>query len=216
MQVTETTLGRPVLDGLVASAGMILFGTFVRFPMPLICISAVGLIAVALAMAHSLYSDLGLREAFGFSLYSRPMIAWLLIGCAVGAALGVLSRVSQGMETFPSRIGQFVFAASAIGASEELLFRGYIQGRLGSLGAVPAAVLAAAAHSAYKVSLFLFLPEGMAVDLFSLGYNTFAAGLAAGAVREWSRSVMPPLAGHVLFDIVRYGERSVAPWWVWS
>jgi membrane protease YdiL (CAAX protease family) len=104
----------------------------------------------------------------------------------------------------------------AIAASEELLFRGYIQGRLRGLGPVPAVVLAAAAHGAYKVSLFLFLPEGVAVDLFSLGYNTFAAGLAAGAVREWSKSVVPPLAGHVLFDIVRYGERSVAPWWVWS
>jgi membrane protease YdiL (CAAX protease family) len=216
MQVREPTLGQPALDGLVASAGMMLFGTFVRFPMPLICISAMGLIAVTLAMAHSLHSDLGLGEAFGLSPDSRQLFVSLLIGLAGGTALGVFSRVSQDMGTFPSRIGQFVFAASTIGASEELLFRGYIQGRLGSLGPVPAVVLAAAAHGAYKVSLFLFLPDGVSVDLLSLGYNTFAAGLAAGVLREWSGSVMPPLAGHVLFDIVRYGERSVAPWWVWS
>jgi len=216
MQVRETTFRRPLLDGLVASAGMILFGTFVRCPIPQICISAIGLMAVALAMIHSLHSDLGLGETLGLSLDSRQMLVWMLIGCAGGTALGIFSRVSQDMATFPTGIGQFVFAACAIGASEELLFRGYIQGRLRSLGPVPAVVLAAAAHSAYKVSLFVFLPEGVAVDHLSLGYNTFASGLAAGALREWSRSVLPPLGGHVLFDIVVYGERSVAPWWVWS
>lgn len=216
MQVSEITLGRPVLDGLVASAGMMMFGTFVRCPMPLIWISGVGLIMVAVAMAHSLHSDLGLGDAFGLSLYSRQMLIRLLIGSGVGTGLGMFFRVSQGMGTLPSSIGPFVFAASAVGASEELLFRGYIQGRLRSLGPVPAAVLAAAAHSGYKVSLFVFLPEGVAVDYFFLGYCTFAAGLAAGALREWSRSVIPPLAGHVLFDIVVYGERSLAPWWVWS
>ena len=103
-----------------------------------------------------------------------------------------------------------------LGASEELLFGGYIQGTLRSLGPVPAVVPAAAAHGAYKVSPFLFLPEGVAVDLLSLAYNAFAAGLSAGVLREWSRSVVPPSAGHVLFDIVRYGEKSAAPWWVWA
>lgn len=216
MQVGETTLRRPGLDGLVASAGMILFATFVRSPMPLGLISALGLMAVTLAMIHSLRSDLGLEKAFGLSLYSRHVFIGLLIGCAGGITLGVLFRLSESMEKFPPGIGLFVFAASAIGASEELLFRGYIQGRLRSLGPVPAVVLAAAAHTVYKVALFVFLPEGVAVDYFFLGYCTLAVGLAAGALREGSKSVLPPLAGHVLFDIVVYGENSVAPWWVWS
>jgi membrane protease YdiL (CAAX protease family) len=216
MKDREITLVRPALEGLVASVGMMSFAIFVRCPMPLTWISVMGLMAVALAMVHSLHSDLGLGEAFGLSLDSRAMLVWLFIGCAVGTALGVFSRVSQDMGTFPSRIGQFVFAASAIGASEELLFRGYIQGRLRRIGPVPAVVIAAAAHSVYKVALFVFLPGGVAVDHLSLGYCTLAAGVAVGALREWSGSVIPPLAGHVLFDIIVYGERSMAPWWVWS
>jgi membrane protease YdiL (CAAX protease family) len=212
----ETAMGQPVLDGLVVSAGMILFAASARFPMPVVFVSALGLMAVALVMAHSLHSSLALGEIFGLSPYSRHMLFWLLIGCAGGTTLGMFSRVSDDMVTLPSRIGQFVFAASAIGASEELLFRGYIQGRLRSLGPVPAVILAAAVHTAYKVSLFVFLPEGVAVDYCFLGYATLGVGLAAGALREKSRSVLPPLAGHVLFDIVVYGENSVAPWWVWS
>lgn len=184
--------------------------------MPLGLISSLGLTAVAFAMIHSLHSDLGMREAFGLSLDSRHMVVWLLIGCAGGITLGLFSRLSDDVGTLPSRIGQFVFVASAIGASEELLFRGYIQGGLRRLGPFPAVVLASTAHTAYKVSLFLFLPEGVAVDRLFLGYCTLGAGLAAGALRERSRSVVPPLAGHVLFDIVVYGERSSAPWWVWS
>jgi membrane protease YdiL (CAAX protease family) len=103
-----------------------------------------------LAMVHSFHSDPSLGETFGLSLDARQMLASLLIGGAGGIALGGFSRVSQDMGTFPSRIGESVFAASAIGASEELLFRGYIQGRLHRLGPVPAVVIAAAAHSAYK------------------------------------------------------------------
>jgi membrane protease YdiL (CAAX protease family) len=109
----------------------------------------------------------------------------------------------------------FFFAAS-IGASEQLLFRGYVQGRLYRLGSVPAVVLAAAAHTAYKLSLFVFLPEGVAVDYVSLAFLNFLGGIAAGTLREWSGSVIPPLAGHVLFDIMVYGENSQAPWWIWS
>ncbi len=216
MQARETATGHPVLDGLVASAGMMLFATFVGCPKPLTLLSALGLMAAALAMIHSLRSDLALEEAFGLSLYFRRMPLWLLIGCAGGTVLGMVSRISEDTSALPSGIGQFVFSASAIGAAEELLFRGYIQGRLRSLGTVPAVVLAAVAHTAYKVCLFVFLPEGVAVDYFFLGYCTLTVGLALGALRERARSVLPALAGHVLFDIVVYGEGSMAPWWVWA
>jgi membrane protease YdiL (CAAX protease family) len=216
MLARENTLGRPVLEALIASAAMILFGTLVRCPLFPVWISAVGLLAAAMAIASSLHSAPDLTEVFGLYSASWRMAVCLVIGSAGGTALGMFSRLSHDTGALPSGIGQFVFLAASIGASEELLFRGYIQGRLRRLGPVPAAVLSAAAHSAYKLSLFVFLPEGVAVDYLSLGSCTFVVGLAGGALREWSGSVIPPLAGHVLFDIVVYGERSMGPWWVWS
>lgn len=216
MPTRESALGRPVIEALVASAGIIFFGTLFRCPLFPVWISAIGLLAAALAIGSSFHSAPHWAEVFGISLKSKRIGLWLLIGCAGGASFGMFSRISADVGALPSGIGQFVFVASAIGASEELLFRGYLQGRLRSIGPVSAAFLAAAAHSAYKVSLFVFLPEAVTVDHFSLGFYTFLAGVAAGALREWSGSVLPPLAGHVLFDIVVYGERSLAPWWVWS
>jgi hypothetical protein len=35
-------------------------------------------------------------------------------------------------------------------------------------------------------------------------------------LREFAGGVLPPVAAHVLFDLVVYGERVEAPWWVWS
>jgi len=216
MPTRETALDRPVIEALVASSGIIFFGTLFRCPLFPVWISAMGLLAAALAIDSSLHSTPHWAEVFGISLKSKRIGLWLLIGCAGGTSFAMFSRISADVGALPSGIGHFVFAASAIGASEELFFRGYVQGRLHRLGPAPAAFLAAAAHSAYKVTLFVFLPEGVAVDHFSLGFWTFLAGVAAGALREWSGSVIPPLAGHVLFDIVVYGERSLAPWWVWS
>jgi membrane protease YdiL (CAAX protease family) len=216
MLTGKNALSQPVLEALVASTGMILFATLVRCPLLPSWISAVGLLATALAISCSLHSAPHLAEIFALYPPSRRMAVYLVIGGAGGAALGIFSRLSHDAGALPSGIGQFVFWAASIGASEELLFRGYIQGRLHPLGSVPAVVLAAAAHSAYQLSLFVFLPEGIAVDYLSLGFCTFVVGLAGGALREWSGSVIPPLAGHVLFDIVVYGGRSMAPWWVWS
>ena len=216
MATMENIPGRPALEALVASSGMILFASFVQCPCFPAWVPAFGLFAAALAVAYSLHSAPCPAEVLGVSILSRRVAVCLLIGSAGGAALGMWSRTSQDLGALPSGIGGFVFAAAAIGASEELLFRGYIQGRLHRLGPVAATVLAAAAHAAYKVSLFLFMPEGMTVDYVWLAFCTFVVGAAAGALREGSGSVLPPVAGHVLFDIVLYGERSLAPWWVWA
>ena len=61
--------------------------------------------------------------------------------------------------------------------AEELVYRGYMQGRLRVLGPLPAVALAALGHTAYKCALFA-LPGRMAqVDIGILAVWTFLGGL---------------------------------------
>ena len=207
---------RPVLEAAAASAGMVLFALFVRSGLPLVVMAAVGLVVTAVAVAHAFRAEPTPAAILGFLPFSRKVVAYVAVGCALGAALGVIFRIVREMGPLPSGLGRFVFVAVLIGAAEEVLYRGYIQGRLRRLGWVVAVPLAAAAHTAYKVSLFALPPEGVTIDLEFLAVWTLIGGALFGALRQLSGSVLPPLAAHVLFDIVVYGEHAQAPWWVWS
>ena len=207
---------RAVLEAAAASAGMVLFALFVRSGLPWVVVSGAGLVVTAVAVVHSFRVERRPAEILGLSPLSGKAAAYLILACAVGAGLGVLHRVVWEMGALPSGVGRFVLVASAIGAAEELLYRGYVQGRLRRLGWVVAIAVAAAAHTAYKAALFAFPPEGVVIDLEFLAVWTLIGGVVFGAFRELSGSVLAPLAAHVVFDIIVYGGSVQAPWWVWS
>ena len=35
-------------------------------------------------------------------------------------------------------------------------------------------------------------------------------------LKEYSKTTVVPIIAHVVFDIMVYGDRIVAPWWIWS
>ncbi len=96
----------------------------------------------------------------------------------------MLFRWKFGLHWFPGALGRFAPAAAAIGGVEELLYRGYVQGRLNRINGVLGVIGAAAAHTAYKIALFLppvlglsnGLPAGGRVDWLVLVFWTFSAG----------------------------------------
>ncbi|MHC4201266.1 MAG: CPBP family glutamic-type intramembrane protease [Planctomycetota bacterium] len=147
---------------------------------------------------------------------SRRVLIIVAAGCAVGIAMGVANRWSSDQALFPGALRWFALVAGSIGAAEELAYRGYIQGRVRSLGAFPAVVMAALCHTAYKCALFLLPAPPVEIDLCFLATSTLLAGLVAGALRELGRSAIPAIAAHVCFDIVVYGGLERAPWWVWG
>ncbi|NIS60153.1 MAG: CPBP family intramembrane metalloprotease, partial [Proteobacteria bacterium] len=203
-------------EAAVASAGMGLFGLSVHSGLPWILLSGVGLLATTLAIAHSFRAGGSLTEIFALLPLSRKGAFYLGLGCAVGSAFGIFFRVYQDVGTLPTELGRFVFVAAAIGAAEEVLFRGYVQGGVRRLGSMAGVTLTAAAHTLYKLALFALPPEGIVIDYEFLAIWTFIGGVIFGGLREFSDSVLPPLCGHVSFDIVVYGQRAHAPWWVWS
>lgn len=200
----------------LASAGMVLFALFAHTALPTFSLALGGLTLTALAMAGTLRSSEPLAEIFGVTGLSRRVLAWSMTVLVGTAALSALFRNSAGRPPLPVNLEWFLFPAAAIGATEELLFRGYVQGRLDSLGWPAAVLLAAGAHTGYKVALFVFPPEGLAIQYGTLAFWTFATGAILGFTRHRSRSVLPAVAGHVLFDILVYGDWTEAPWWVWG
>lgn len=208
---------RPVIEAAAAAAGMVLFALFVRSGWPWGAVaSACGLAVAAAAMYHTFRAEPAATVVLGLSRPSRGVAMYVVAGCLVGAALGVLFRVVSEMGAVPAGLGRFAFVAVLIGATEEVVFRGYVQGRLARLGWPAAVVLAAAAHTAYKSALFAMPPEGVAIDHAFLATWTLVGGVAFGLLRHGSGSVLPPLAAHAVFDIVVYGGGAQAPWWVWG
>jgi membrane protease YdiL (CAAX protease family) len=138
------------------------------------------------------------------------------VGGIIGAALAILFRMRTGAGVLPTGLAPFAAVAAAIGGVEEVLYRGYVQGRLRLAGRIAAVALTAAVHTAYKSALFVWPLEGVAINFTFLIAATFLGGLTFGALRELSGNVWPPLAAHVVFDLAVYGDWSQAPWWVWT
>jgi membrane protease YdiL (CAAX protease family) len=159
------------------------------------------------------------------TIFGRPRsnhFGWWIafaVGLAVFAA--VAYRRLLGEEYFPSSLHWFALVAVGIGAIEELLWRGWMQGALAkTLGSAAAMLAAAGSHAAYKTALFVFPPDGVARQtpgalLFIAGV-TFSFGAVLGLIRLRQGTIAAPMAFHTLFDLLVYGQYASAPWWVWQ
>jgi membrane protease YdiL (CAAX protease family) len=205
-----------VSHGAAASAGTVVFALTAHAELPLFALAVGGLLLTALGIALSLRNTPSRCRSFGLTGFSRPIGGWMVAGVFLGIGLAFLLRFTSHQPIILTGLEPFVLTAMAIGAAEELLFRGFIQGRLAPLGWWAAVALAASAHTAYKVALFTFPPEGLEARLGILGLFTLLAGLFLGLLRHRSGSVLPALSAHVVFDILVYGDWQMAPWWIWS
>jgi membrane protease YdiL (CAAX protease family) len=153
-----------------------------------------------------------------FSVHSLKS-HWLaiFIALALGLAFGAMHRNNAGFGYLPETLRLFVFTAIAIGATEELVFRGYLLQRLQELSSQPLVVvlLSALAHAFYKTALFASGYALHQVNLADMLMYTALAGIALASVTLYTRSVWPAVLGHALFDLVVYGDAPSAPWWVW-
>jgi len=202
-------------EGVIATAGMCLFALFAQRPLPLFGASLAGLLVVAALIVRAVGRESSVLSVFGWVPFSRRVGFVTMASCALGVMLGLGYRSAYDLSLVPGSLQLFVVSAALIGATEELVFRGYIQGRLTGTGFWVAPVFAAASHTAYKSALFVFPPHGVEINLAVLASLTFVAGLAFALMRQLSGCVLPAVAAHMLFDILAYGDRAQAPWWVW-
>lgn len=221
-------------EAVLASAGMVAFA--VGAARGVSWLAAAGLALPVAAFTLSLRTE---RSALGvLGLTNPPRRTWgfLLCGAALGGVLAILHRWAWADDAVPGSLRGFAFVAMAVGAAEEVVYRGYVQGRVGAALGLPharatatkatgrpgrwaataaAIALAAAAHAAYKAALFSSPPPGVAIDMAYLVVWTVAGGVAFGVPRSLAASAWPAVLAHVTFDLIVYGDAAQAPWWVW-
>ena len=159
------------------------------------------------------------------TIFGKPRAShfgwWIAFAVVLAVLAAVAYRRLLGEEYFPSSLHWFALVAVGIGAIEELLWRGWMQGALAkTLGSAAAMLAAAGSHAAYKTALFVFPPDGVARQtpgalLFIAGV-TFSFGAVLGLIRLRQGTIAAPMAFHTLFDLLVYGQCASAPWWVWQ
>jgi membrane protease YdiL (CAAX protease family) len=206
-----------------ASCGMVLFAACAHHGLPWALLAAAGLLATAIAIGASTGADQaraspdGLAALVGLNRMSAAVPAFALAGAAIGAGAGLWHRSGLGVPVFPqTSIQPFVIVACVIGATEELLYRGWLFGQARAYGWPAAVAIAAVAHAAYKTALFAWPPMPIAVSLPDMMLLTTIGGIVLGLLRTASGSVIPAVIAHVAFDFVVYRAMGSAPWWVWG
>jgi membrane protease YdiL (CAAX protease family) len=127
----------------------------------------------------------------------------------------VIYRWHLDISLFPKSLHLFVIVAALIGCVEELVFRGFIQEYVRSINGPFSVLFSTLSHTGYKCCLFLSPLITANIDVGFLALWTFIAGLLFGTIRHLSKSLLPSLTAHILFDILVYAEFISAPWWVW-
>jgi len=215
-----TQAGHPdprALPGITAaSVGLAVFAAFSHRGAPQVFLALGGFALAAAAILWSGFGTARPTELLGLSGCSKRVVTFSFVGVALGLGAGVWHRYALDLSLWPHDIEVFVVVACLIGATEEIVYRGWLLGRACRLGPAAAVMVAALAHTAYKTALFAFPSVAESIDLAQIALATFLGGIVLGALRAASGSLVPPMLAHAVFDFAVYGAVATAPWWVWN
>ncbi len=201
-----------LLTTLGFSTGMVLFALAAYSP-TLLFLRIAGAVCAASTLAVALAADRHPLSLLGLTMPRGRAWIFLPLCLAVGMAAGVIYRNGQGGPLWPVELTSFCLVSAAIGAAEEIAYRGFVQGQLRSWGPLGACIGAAAAHAAYKCALFAMPGIHDRPDFLVLGLGTLVGGTIFGLMRQSLGSVAFPLLAHVAFDVIVYGDLAALPWW---
>lgn len=201
----------------VVATAMALFALLSHQGTPWLLGAGTALAAAGCTIAWSGFGADRPATLLGLDAVTGRAMLWSLAGLAFGAGTALWHRDAMALPLYPpAALQAFVVVACLIGATEELVYRGWLLGRARVFGWLTAILIAAAAHAAYKTALFAWPPEPVTFDLMRMAIGTFAGGVVLGALRAASRSLAPALVAHVAFDFVVYRSYAEPPWWVWG
>lgn len=202
-------------EAILISLGLMVFSFFIqfKFPVRLLAFAALLISAVIISRNIKLLSDL--KKITGEFISLRATLLYIIFGIVIGIVLALIYRWHLDLSLFPKSVHLFVFSAALIGCTEELVFRGFLQEHVKSINGPFSILFSTISHMGYKCCLFLSPAITANIDVGFLALWTFLAGILFGTIRHLSKSLLPSLSAHVLFDILVYAEFVSAPWWVW-
>jgi membrane protease YdiL (CAAX protease family) len=202
-------------EALLCSVALMIFSFYISFEFPLKLVSFSALISAAYLLSRNLkkipYFFLRKEESGQFIIY----ILLATSGIVSGILLGMFYRWYLGISLMPGSIHLFAVVAALIGAVEELVFRGFIQEQVKEFNGPFSVLFSTLSHTGYKCCLFIASASHSGIDVYNLAFWTFLFGLMFGTVRHLTKSIIPSLVAHAVFDIVVYAGFAEAPWWVW-
>jgi membrane protease YdiL (CAAX protease family) len=208
-------LSSPITRSLAISTGLWTFAVLYRGTTAMQIFAALALLATAILIVMVLLSHnavLLLKNTWRWNSESRKV---LMLSIILSVALATWYRISEQMTLLPFSIHWFVLLSVMIGATEELIFRGVIQGEASGWNTTGAVYLSALSFAGYKALLFVMPSPENETNVFNLFILTFFAGILLGYARKNSGSIWPCLVAHGFFDLLVYAETATPPWWVW-
>ncbi len=215
--------GWPAVAGAAAvAAGLCVFALLIHGPPALMAAAFVALAAAGTILTLSVFRSPQPLRLLGLVPVNRRTAFYIPIGLTVGAAAAIAYRNYCGWTPLPQGLTGFAFVAALIGGTEEIVFRGYVQGRLlaglarvrpgGATGGLSASavVAAAALHTAYKTSLFALPPAGVATDPVFIAAWTFAGGIVFGTLRRFPATScrrLPPMSASTCWSTPNFPPR---------
>lgn len=202
----------PLTSAVFCSLGLMIFSWFIQYNFPWKLISFAALSFSAFVISLNLYS---LKQFTGTVTSVNYSILLAGSGILGGLILAAFYRNYLHQELLPSSVHYFALIAALVGSTEELVFRGFLQELTRPAGSTFSILFSTLSHTGYKCFLFISPAAEAAVDIGFLFKWTFAAGIIFGISRYWTKSIIPAMIAHAVFDIVVYGSLTEAPWWVW-
>ena len=206
----------PILDYVLVAGGILWFAWYAHREGTEFLVAMAGLLLASLAMAWSLFRSSDPLSLVGLRKFNPHTFRLCLQYSAIGIFLALFIRHNTGLSLFPGHLTRVALVTPFIGMTEELVFRGFIQGRLKSGGFFLAVFLAAAGHACYKYLVLRSLPANLGTDLPALALITLVIGMVLGAFREITDTVVPAMIAHAAFDLFLYGDFTNMPAWVWG
>ncbi len=202
-------------EAILCSLGLMGFSFFIQYKFPVRLLSFTALLISAFIISRNLRSLSDLKKITGESVSIKITLLFLVFGIALGTMLAVIYRRHLDLSLFPGSVHLFVITAAFIGCTEELVFRGFIQEYVKKINGPFSIIFSTLSHTGYKCCLFLSPVITTDINIGFLFLWTFLAGILFGTIRHLSRSLLPSLSAHALFDVLVYAEFVNAPWWVW-
>lgn len=200
---------------IICMAGISVFALFVNKGSPFFILAIAGLSTAGYIIYFTIRKNNSISSVFGFSKFSVKGLLYIFIGILAGVLFGMLYNIKTGSQILPQRFTVFAVIGALIGSTEEVIFRGYIQGQLRKAGVIFTIIIPALCHTVYKALLFTGPSLVVQVDMMQLIEYTFIAGVILSILRKISKDVLVPVGAHACFDIIVYGGALSSPWWVW-
>ena len=158
----------PLWESIFVISGICLFALTIHKDSYIQYVSLICLIFTGVIITRSAQDFSSLLWVIGIIPFNKKVISKLIAGVLFGCVLGVLNNFFFEESLLPSSLTKFAITAPLIGIVEELVFRGYVQTKTSSMGALFSIIFASLGHTLYKYLVIKTLPVDLNIIAFLL------------------------------------------------